>query len=58
MKTYIVTPHSNCLDETILTKGHNICFCEINMDDYPKIIPVTPFGALTLERETPYFIAG
>ena len=26
MKTYFVTPHWNCLQETILMLGHKICF--------------------------------
>ena len=28
MKTYVVTPHSNRLDETVLIMGHKICFHE------------------------------
>ena len=27
MKIYVVTPHKNRLDETVLMSGHNICFC-------------------------------
>ena len=26
IKTYVVTPHLNCLDETIQMRGHNIWF--------------------------------
>ena len=26
MKTYVVTPHKNRLDETVLMMGHKICF--------------------------------
>ena len=26
MKTYVVTPHLNRLDETVLMVGHKICF--------------------------------
>ena len=26
IKTYIVTPHQNRLSETVLMRGHNICF--------------------------------
>ena len=25
-KIYVVTPHQNCLAETVLMMGHNICF--------------------------------
>ena len=25
-KTQVVTPHQNCLGETVLMKGHSICF--------------------------------
>ena len=28
MKTYVVTPHLNRLDETVQMMGHKICFCE------------------------------
>ena len=27
-KTYVVTPHLNHLDETVLMRGHNVCFNE------------------------------
>ena len=26
MKTFVVTPHHNCLNETVLVTGHKICF--------------------------------
>ena len=26
IKTYVVTPHLNRLDETVQMRGHNICF--------------------------------
>ena len=29
IKTYIVTPHKNGFCETVLMRGHNICFIEI-----------------------------
>ena len=46
MKTYVVTPHLNRLNEMVLLMGHNLCFKE-----YGKIIPklsLLPFltGAL------------
>ena len=35
MKTYVVTPHSNRLGETVLMMGHNMCFT----GEIWKIIP-------------------
>ena len=26
IKAYVVTPHQNCLIETVLMRGHNMCF--------------------------------
>ena len=26
LKPYVVTPHLNCLTETVQMRGHNICF--------------------------------
>ena len=34
MKKYVVTPHLNCLDETVPIRGHNICFMQ-NEQKYP-----------------------
>ena len=38
MKTYIVTHHWNCLDETVLMRGHNISFIG-KLRKTEKIIP-------------------
>ena len=35
LKLYVVTPHLNCLVETVQMRGHNICFCA----ELTKIIP-------------------
>ena len=37
MKTYIVTPHKNRLGETVLMRGHNICFNEEILKIIPKL---------------------
>ena len=34
-KPYVMTPHLNCLIETVQMRGHNVCFFE----DLIKIIP-------------------
>ena len=41
MKTYVVTPHYNRLDETVLMVGHKICF-------YGKIWLIIPKLSLSL----------
>ena len=35
MKTYVVTPHKNRLEETVLMMGHNLCF-------FGEICPIIP----------------
>ena len=42
MKTYVVIPHQNRLNESVLMWGHKICFYGKNLDNYPEIIPVIP----------------
>ena len=43
MKTYVVTPHLNRLDKTVLMMGHKICFYgEIYKANNLLIISVTP----------------
>ena len=37
MKTYVVTPHQNCLDKTVLVMGQSLCF----KGETKKIIPNT-----------------
>ena len=32
---YVVTPHLNCLCETVLMRGHSLCFFGINKETYP-----------------------
>ena len=43
MKTYVVTPHQNRLNETVSNDGSQNMFYGKNMDNYPKFNPVTPF---------------
>ena len=37
MKTYVVTPHLNRLDETVLMMGHNIRFKGVICKIIPKL---------------------
>ena len=37
MKTYVVTPHLNRLNETVLMTGHNICFKGVIWKIIPKL---------------------
>ena len=34
-KTYVVTPHQNCLGEMVLMRGHNVCFYGKIRKNYP-----------------------
>ena len=43
LKPDVVTPHLNCLDETVQTSGHNICFnAELTkiIPNYHQILPL------------------
>ena len=56
MKTYVMTPHENCLSEEVLLKGHKICFNGyiwlIIPESYllPHLIWITVITAMTIFR--------
>ena len=61
MKTYVVTPHKNSLDETVLMKGHNIHFkgviwkLSLNYPFYPFLSgALSPFGISCLPISDEY----
>ena len=61
MKTYVVTPHKNRLDETVLMMGHKICFYgEIKLiitksSQLPRLIWISKlFGINEFEMKLTY----
>ena len=45
LKTYVVTPHLNRLDETVQMRGHNIRF-HLVKKNYPELSSNTPLREL------------
>ena len=55
LKLYVVTPHLNPLVETVLLRGHDICFyAEFTkiIPNYPQILPLMYSSGFRREEET------
>ena len=48
---YVMTPHQNCLIETVQMRGHNICFMQ-NYQNFLLLSPNTPSLSRALRNST------